>query len=83
VAVVVTFTDIGDRRDHVFRNILKLVLLSFVVWLIAVSVLVGIFVFVPNQSSWLLPSAFKWLGVAWVAWLILVVRRVMKWRSAG
>jgi hypothetical protein len=63
----------------VIRDILKLSLLSFVVWLIAVVVLVGIFVFVPNQSPWLLPSAFAWLGTVAVAWLIAVARQVMKW----
>jgi membrane protein YdbS with pleckstrin-like domain len=65
----------------VFRNILKLLLLSFAVWLIAVVVLLGIFVFVPNQSPWPLPSALTWIVLVGVAWLIFAARQVMKWRS--
>ena len=63
------------------RKILKLLLLSFVFWLVAVVVLLGIFTFVPNQSPWLLPSAFTAMGIVGLAWIIAVVRQVLKWRT--
>lgn len=60
------------------RKILKLLLLSFVLWLVAVVVLLGILTFVPNQSPWLSPSALAWLGIVGLVWIAAVVRQVLK-----
>ena len=64
-----------------FRKLLKLVLVSFGIWLLSVIGLVAIFTFVPNPSPQLLPIALGWMVAMSILWLVVLVRQLLKWRT--
>jgi hypothetical protein len=65
----------------VFRKILKLFVLTFVIWLLAVIGLLAIFIVVRQPNPWLLPLALSWLATVGILWLALLARQIWKWRT--
>jgi hypothetical protein len=63
----------------VFRKILKLFLIGFLVWLLAVIGLLVIFVVLKQPNPWLLPLARSWTATLGILWVALIVRQVWKW----
>jgi hypothetical protein len=64
-----------------FRKLLKLFLLTFAIWLLAVIGLLAIFTFVPQSSPWLLPLGRSWMAVMGILWIALIARQIWKWSN--
>jgi hypothetical protein len=65
----------------VLRKILKLLLICFAVWLLAVIGLLAIFIIVQQPSPWLLPLARSWLATMSILWVGLLARQIWKWSN--
>jgi hypothetical protein len=73
----------------VLRLVLKILLLCFVFWLMAIVGLLGVFAFATpdpsgkgwnmNANPWLMPTALAWLLVIGTSWMAAVAWVIVRW----
>jgi hypothetical protein len=80
-------TTFGAKQScDMIRKVLKILLFSFVAWLISVITGLAVFVFIPQQSQWFWPAIIAWFIVSGALSLIVLVmwvRLFLNWRKSS